>query len=63
MRQVLPQSYFTRSTLVVARSLLAKYLVKQNGIGTMAGKIIEVEAYVGPHDLACHASNGRTLRT
>ncbi|HSA64135.1 MAG TPA: DNA-3-methyladenine glycosylase [Nitrospira sp.] len=63
MRQVLPQSYFTRSTLVVARSLLGKYLVKQNGIGTMAGKIIEVEAYVGPHDLACHASKGRTLRT
>ena len=29
----------------------------------MAGKIIEVEAYVGPHDLACHASKGRTLRT
>ena len=29
----------------------------------MAGRIVEVEAYVGPHDLACHASKGRTLRT
>lgn len=29
----------------------------------MAGKIIEVEAYVGPQDKACHASKGRTART
>jgi DNA-3-methyladenine glycosylase len=63
MRHVLSQAYFNRSTLTVARSLLGKYLVKQNGAGTMAGKIVEVEAYVGPHDLACHASKGRTLRT
>jgi DNA-3-methyladenine glycosylase len=61
--KILPQAYFNRSTLVVARSLLGKYLVKHNGAGTMAGKIVEVEAYVGPHDLACHASKGRTLRT
>jgi len=61
--KILPRSYFNRSTLVVARSLLGKYLVKQNCTGTMAGRIVEVEAYVGPHDLACHASKGRTLRT
>jgi DNA-3-methyladenine glycosylase len=61
--KILPQSYFNRSTLVVARSLLGKYLVRKNGVGTMVGKIVEVEAYVGPHDLACHASKGRTLRT
>lgn len=60
---ILSRAYFNRSTIVVARSLLGKYLVKQNGAGTMAGKIVEVEAYVGPHDLACHASKGRTLRT
>jgi DNA-3-methyladenine glycosylase len=29
----------------------------------MAGKIIEVEAYIGPNDHACHASKGRTART
>jgi DNA-3-methyladenine glycosylase len=29
----------------------------------VAGKIIEVEAYVGPRDEACHASKGRTPRT
>jgi len=63
MRKVLSQSYFNRSTLVVARSLLGKYLIRQNGKGTMAGKIVEVEAYVGPQDKACHASKGRTART
>ena len=30
---------------------------------TLAGIIVETEAYVGPHDLACHASRGRTART
>ena len=63
MREILPRSYFNRSTVVVARSLLGKYLVRRNGAGVLAGKIIEVEAYVGPQDLACHASKGRTLRT
>ena len=61
--KILPQTYFNRSTLVVARSLLGKYLVKQQGARIIAGKIVEVEAYVGPHDLACHASKGRTGRT
>ena len=61
--KILERAYFNRSTLVVARSLLGKYLVRQNGAGRMAGQIVEVEAYVGPHDLACHASKGRTPRT
>ncbi len=61
--KTLGRGYFNRSTLVVARSLLGKYLVRQNGAGKMAGQIVEVEAYVGPHDLACHASKGRTART
>ena len=38
-------------------------MVRENRKGTIAGKIVEVEAYVGPHDLACHASKGRTRRT
>jgi DNA-3-methyladenine glycosylase len=60
---MLPRAFFARSTVVVARSLIGKYLVRQNGQATTAGKIIETEAYVGPHDLACHASKGRTQRT
>lgn len=38
-------------------------MVRQTEQGAMAGLIVEVEAYVGPHDLACHASRGRTRRT
>jgi DNA-3-methyladenine glycosylase len=60
---ILTADYFRRPTLTIARSLLGKYLVRKNGKGTLAGKIIEVEAYVGPQDKACHASKGRTART
>lgn len=60
---ILSQSYFSRSTLIVARSLIGKYVVRQDGKGTIAGKIIEVEAYIGTEDKACHASKGRTART
>ena len=60
---VLPQAYFNRSTLEVARSLIGRHLIRQTGKGTTIGKIIETEAYIGPQDLACHASKGRTGRT
>jgi DNA-3-methyladenine glycosylase len=60
---ILSKRYFNRPTLTVARSLVGKYLVRENGRGRMTGKIIEVEAYVGCQDKACHASKGRTTRT
>ena len=63
MERVLPRSYFNRSTVTVARSLVGKYLIRRNGAGIIAGRIIEVEAYVGSQDKACHASKGRTKRT
>lgn len=62
-RRTLARAYFNRPTLTVARSLLGKYLVRENAKGTIVGKIIEVEAYIGPEDRACHASKGRTART
>jgi DNA-3-methyladenine glycosylase len=62
-RRVLPRSYFNRPTLSVARSLIGKYLVRSIDGRMLAGKIVEVEAYVGPQDKACHASKGRTPRT
>ena len=60
---VLPADFYDRPSLVVARSLLGHYLVRETHKGLLAGRIIEVEAYVGPRDRACHASKGRTRRT
>ena len=62
-RRILPRIYFNRPTLTVARSLIGKYLVRSIDGRMLAGKIVEVEAYVGPQDKACHASKGRTQRT
>jgi len=61
--RILKRNYFNRPTLTVARSLLGKYLVRQNGRAMRAGRIVEVEAYIGREDRACHASKGRTART
>lgn len=60
---ILRRDYFHRPTLEVARSLVGKYLVREQGSGVIAGRIIEVEAYIGTEDKACHASKGRTART
>jgi DNA-3-methyladenine glycosylase len=63
MRRILPRIYFNRPTVTVARSLIGKYVVRVIDGRILAGKIVEVEAYVGPEDKACHASKGRTQRT
>ena len=63
LRTILNQDFFRRPTLRVARDLIGKYLVRQRGSEVLAGRIVEVEAYIGPKDLACHASKGRTART
>lgn len=62
-RVVLGDEFYSRPALVVARELLGKYLVRQIGRQVRAVVIRETEAYIGPHDLACHASRGRTPRT
>ena len=60
--KTLPQDFFNRKTLVVARELLGKTLVRKVGKRIIRQTITEVEAYVGPHDLACHSSRGKTSR-
>jgi len=59
----LTTSFFNRPTLTVARDLLGKTLVRRwNGV-ELRGKIVELEAYIGEADTACHCSKGRTPRT
>lgn len=59
----LPQNFYHRDVLQVARELLGMRLVRlMNGV-RLSGTIVETEAYRGEEDLACHASHGKTTRT
>ena len=61
--QKLPRTFYDRDTVLVARELLGKRLVLRRDGVERVGKIVEVEAYLGPHDLAAHSSKGLTERT
>jgi DNA-3-methyladenine glycosylase len=63
MAGYLPESFFARPTLTVARDLLGQRLVRQVDGQRLSGIIVETEAYIGPNDTASHASKGRTPRT
>lgn len=61
----LPQSFYTRDVLIVAKELLGKVLVRKDDAeqsSLLAGKIVEVEAYDGSIDEAAHTFIGKTKR-
>ncbi|MBI4545928.1 MAG: DNA-3-methyladenine glycosylase [Gemmatimonadetes bacterium] len=60
----LPPEFYARPAELVARELLGAVLVSSLGGQLTAGRIVEAEAYVGPHDAASHAAQhiGRTRR-
>jgi len=67
-RPTLPRAFFERPVRSVARDLLGATLVRllepAAGVAVrLSGRIVEVEAYDGERDRACHASKGRTART
>ncbi len=59
----LPKRFSDRAADVVAKALLGQLLVLESDGVARVGRIVETEAYLGPHDLACHSSKGRTPRT
>lgn len=57
--RVIPRRFYARETTLVAKDLLGKILLH----GETAGRIVEVEAYLGTGDLAAHSARGITQRT
>jgi DNA-3-methyladenine glycosylase len=63
LSSILPQTWYQRDVVTVARELLGKRLVRVLDGQRLSGIIVEAEAYRGEEDLACHARAGRTPRT
>ena len=59
----LAHSFYARPAIELAPALIGTTLVHHTPDGILRGRIVENEAYVGPHDLAAHSSKGRTQRT
>ena len=58
----LPQVFYDRHPIEVARSLLGKILLRQSVGGLTTGRIVETEAYLAAGDPACHAARGKTRK-
>lgn len=59
----LEQSFYVQPALTLAQALIGKIIVRRVRRKVFHARIVETEAYIGAHDLACHAAKGRTNRT
>ena len=59
---ILPKEFYERKTIVVARDLLGKVIIREIGTQKITARIVETEAYAGLDDKASHAHKGRTPR-
>ena len=60
--RILPRAFYARDPRRVARELLGKIVVRRRGRKRLAGRVVEVEAYLGAGDAAAHAAAGLTPR-
>lgn len=58
----LPRTFYDRDAEPVARDLLGCLLAHRVGGALRVGRVVETEAYLGPHDRASHSSRGPTAR-
>ncbi len=63
MTPILPRSFYARPTVEVARDLLGKIIARRIDGIELAGRIVEVEAYLSGDDQAAHSYAGLTDRT
>lgn len=61
--KILPKEFYDNSTISVADQLLGKFLIREDDDHRWVARIVEVEAYIGEEDPACHAFRGLTPRT
>ena len=60
--KALDRAFYARNPRRVARELLGKVLVRNDGKQRLTGRIVEVEAYLGANDPASHSFAGKTAR-
>jgi DNA-3-methyladenine glycosylase len=60
--RLLSRKFFNRDPRLVSPELLGKLIIRKDGRKLIAGRIVEVEAYLGDGDAAAHSAAGRTAR-
>ncbi|GFR34588.1 hypothetical protein TCEA9_04000 [Thermobrachium celere] len=59
---MLTKEFYLRDTLTVAKELLGKNIVRNINGHKLVARIIETEAYIGPHDKAAHSYNNKRTK-